>query len=112
VPTHVMLGRSVGLKDEEMAAMADWETASVFDDTDRLVLRYAEMLTRENRVNDALYAELEVRFPREELMELCMTVALAALVNRVHATFRTDVDDSTLAQVADAPFCSIGDRTA
>lgn len=103
-----MLGRSVGLTDGEMAAMADWDTAPVFDETDRLVLRYAEVLTRENRVDDALYAELEARFPREELLELCMTVALAALVNRVHATFRTDVDDSTRAQIGDAPFCPIG----
>ncbi len=103
-----MLGRSVGLTDEEMAAMADWNTVPVFDDTDRLVLRYAEVLTRENRVSDALYAELEARFPREELVELCMTVGLSALVNRVHATFHTDVDDSTRAQVGDAKFCPIG----
>lgn len=87
--------------------MADWDAVPMFDDTDRLVLRYAEVLTRENRVSDALYAELEARFPCEELLELCMTVGLAALVNRVHATFHTDVDDSTRAQVADAPFCAI-----
>ena len=47
--------------------MADWETTPLFDATDRLVLRYAEVLTRENRVDDGLYAELEARFPREEL---------------------------------------------
>ena len=103
-----MLGRSVGLKDDEMAAMADWATAAVFDDTDRVVLRYAEVLTRENRVSDALYADLAMRFAREELLELCMAVGLAALVNRVHATFHTDVDDSTRAHVGDAPFCPIG----
>jgi alkylhydroperoxidase family enzyme len=103
-----MLGRSVGLSDEEMAAMADADATSLFDDVDRLVLRYADVLTRENRVSDALYAELEARFSREELLELCVTVALAALVNRVHATFRTDVDDSTRTQVGDAAFCPIG----
>lgn len=103
-----MLGRSVGLTDAEMVAMADWETTPLFDATDRLVLRYAEVLTRENRVDDGLYAELEARFPREELLELCMTVALAAFVNRVHATFRTDVDDDTRTQVGDVSFCPIG----
>ena len=87
--------------------MPEWEPSSLFDTTDRLVLRYADVLTKENRVNDKLYAELEARFPRDELVELCMTVSLAALVNRVHATFRTDLDDSTRAQVADAPFCAI-----
>ena len=103
-----MLGRSVGLTDDEMAAMADTDTCPSFDATDRLVLRYSEILTRENRVSDALYAELEARFPREELVELCMTVALSAFVNRVHATFRTDVDDATSAQVGDVAFCPIG----
>ena len=88
--------------------MADWETTPLFDATDRLVLRYAEVLTRENRVDDALYAELEARFPREELLELCMTVALAAFVNRVHATFQTDVDGDTRTQVGDVSFCPLG----
>ena len=54
----MMLGRSVGLTDAEMAAMADWETTPLFDATDRLVLRYAEVLTQENRVDDALYLSL------------------------------------------------------
>ena len=37
-----------------------------------------------------------------------MTVALAALVTRVHATFQTDLDASTKQSVADGPACSIG----
>ena len=103
-----MLGRSIGLKDDEIAAMADAQSSALFDATDRLVLRYAEVLTRENRVSDDLYAELAARFPDNELVELCFTVGLAALVNRVHATFRTDVDDLTRAMVGDAAFCPIG----
>lgn len=103
-----MLGRSIGLTDEEIADMADAGASPRFDAADRLVLRYAEVLTRENRVSDELYSELAMRFSREELIELCFTVGLAALVNRVHATFRTDVDETTRASVGDAPFCPIG----
>lgn len=103
-----MLGQSVGLTNEEMASMAEPETCASFDETDRLVLRYSDVLTRENRVDDALYAELEKRFPKAELLELCFTVGLSNLVNRVHATFRTDLDDSTRAAVADGPACPIG----
>ena len=40
-----MLGRSVGLTDEEMAMRAEWDTTPLFDDTDRLVPRYAAVLT-------------------------------------------------------------------
>jgi alkylhydroperoxidase family enzyme len=103
-----MLGRSIGISDDEMAAMAEAQTSPLFDATDRLVLRYAQILTRENRVSDELYAELAARFPQDELVELCFTVGLAALVNRVHATFRTDVDSLTLSMVGDVAFCPIG----
>jgi alkylhydroperoxidase family enzyme len=103
-----MLGRSIGISDDEIAAMAESQTSARFDATDRLVLRYAEILTRENRVSDELYAELAARFPQDELVELCFTVGLAALVNRVHATFRTDVDAVTQAAVGEAAFCPIG----
>ncbi|MFT4583286.1 MAG: 4-carboxymuconolactone decarboxylase [Gammaproteobacteria bacterium] len=103
-----MLGRSVGLTDEEMASMADPTSCASFSDTDKLVLRYSEILTRENKVSEALYAELEKAFPREELVELAMTIGLAAMVNRVHSTFSTDVDSSTLDAVADGPACPIG----
>jgi alkylhydroperoxidase family enzyme len=103
-----MLGRSVGLSDEEMAGMAEPATVSSFDEVDRLVLRYAETSIREIRIPDELYAKLAARFPKQELIELSMTVALASLVNRVHATFRTDLDDSTRVQVADGPACPIG----
>ncbi len=88
--------------------MSDAESSPLFDDTDRLVIRYTEVLTRENRVDEPLYAELAAKFPREELMELCLAVGLAALVNRVHATFRTDLDGSTRESVGDAAFCPIG----
>ena len=103
-----MLGRSVGLTDEEMAAMADPDSCSSFDDKDKLVLRYSEILTRDNKVDKVLYAELETAFQREELVELAMTIGLSAMVNRVHATFDTDVDRETLDSVADGPACPIG----
>lgn len=103
-----MLGQSVGLTNEEMASMAEPETCTSFDETDKLVLRYSDVLTRENRVDDALYAQLERCFPKIELLELSFTVGLSNLVNRVHATFRTDLDDSTRAKVGDAPMCPIG----
>jgi alkylhydroperoxidase family enzyme len=103
-----MLGRSIGISDDEIAAMAESQTSALFDATDRLVLRYAETLTRENRVSDELYAELTARFPQDQLVELCFTVGLAALVNRIHATFRTDVDGVTQAAVGEAAFCPIG----
>ena len=43
-----------------------------------------------------------------EQVELCATVGLSAIVNRFHATFRTDVDETTVAGAGDVSFCPIG----
>lgn len=88
--------------------MAAPDSCASFDETDRLVLRYAEVLTRDNRIDDELYDALAARFPREELVQLCATVGLSAMVNRFHATFRTDVDDATAERAGDVSFCPIG----
>ena len=105
-----MLGLGVGLTSEEMASMGDPEACASFDAKDRLVLRYSEELTRHNRVDDALYAELEAAFDRQQLVELCMAVGVSALVNRVHATFMTDVDERTDAAVGHLAVCAIPRR--
>ena len=105
-----MLGRSVGLNDEELQAIMDWESAPIFDTKDRIVLRFTESLARDNKVSDELYAELSEYFSEPEIMKLCITVSFAGLVNRVHATFLTDLDQTTLETVADAPYCLLHSR--
>lgn len=105
-----MLGLSVGLTKEEMSLLGEPEACATFDDTDRLVLRYTETLARTNRVDDALYQALAARFPQEEIVELCLTIGFSSLVNRMHATFRTDLDESTASQVGDAMTCLLPAR--
>ena len=105
-----MLGLSVGLTNDEMALMGAPDSCASFDATDKLVLRYSEVLTRDNLVDDKLYAELAARFSKDELVELCVTVGLSAMVNRVHATFRTDIDESTEAAVAGMSACLLPAR--
>ena len=98
------------MNETEMAEVGSWETSDVFDDKDRLVLRYTDSLSRDNRVEDSLYKDLTAHFSEKEIMKLCITVSFAGLVNRVHATFLTDVDQTTLDTVADAPYCLIHSR--
>jgi alkylhydroperoxidase family enzyme len=91
-----------------MASMADGQQSPLFNDKEKLAMRYAETLTRTCRVSDELYRQLEAHFTHDEIVELCFLVGLSNLVNRVHATFQTDVDAQTRASVGDAAFCPIG----
>ena len=99
MPTHLALGSSAGLSDEELSWLADWRNAPCFDETDRLVLTYADSLTTAVSVPDDLWDALQGRFSEKEIFELCFSVGTANLVNRVHATFLTDVDAPTAARV-------------
>ena len=87
------------MSQDTITAIADWPSSDLFDTGDRLVLEFAEALTRHNRVDDALYASLENHFDRPQLVRLAMTIALAGMVNRIHATFHTDVDAATTARL-------------
>ena len=78
--------------------MKHWRDSERFDEADRLVLEFTETLTLHNRVDDDLYARLEQHFERRQLVRLAMTIALAGMVNRIHATFDTEVDEATLAR--------------
>lgn len=102
-----MLGRSVGLDDDELAALADWRESELFDEVDRAVLRYVDSVRLENRVPDEVFEALQSHFSQAEIMKLCIATTFAGLVNGVHATFRTELDASTLESVRDAPFCLI-----
>lgn len=63
------------------------------------VIRYARLATRMQPIDDATYGALEQYFERQQIMDLCLTVGLSNMVNRFHATFLTDVDERTLAQI-------------
>lgn len=64
------------------------------------IIRYARKSTRMEPIDDTTYADLARHFDRQQIIDLCLTVGLSNTVNRFHATFLTDVDESTLAEVA------------
>lgn len=64
----------------------------IYTPTERLVVEYSQTLTRLEPVDAALYARLAAAFTPAALVELCLIIGTAAMVNRFHATFHTDND--------------------
>lgn len=71
----------------------------VYDPAEAAIVRYAQKSTRLQPIDDATYGALAAHFSVEQIMDITMTVGLSNLVNRFHATFRTDVDGATLEEV-------------
>jgi alkylhydroperoxidase family enzyme len=93
----VLLGRSSGLRDEQMAHLADEVLPpELFAPREAAIIRYARTLARMQAIDDELYAELECHFDTQQIIELCFVVGTAGLVNRFHATFHTDLDGDTI----------------
>jgi alkylhydroperoxidase family enzyme len=102
VPTHVVLGRSAGLDEAQLAHIADDPLPpGVYSDEERAIVRYAQISTRSQSIGDALYADLSAFLSPQQLIELCFTVGVANVINRFHATFLTDVDSETTRALGD-----------
>ena len=95
-----MLGRSIGLSQEQILSLREWRTSDVYDPVDKLVLEYVEEYKQRHAVSDDLYERLVQHFSTRQIMDLCFTAGIADTINRFHATFLTDVDDETLADEA------------
>lgn len=72
----------------------------VYEAEEHAIIVYARKSTRLEPIDDTTYAALARYFSNEQIIDICMTVGLSNMVNRFHATFQTDVDAETLAEVA------------
>ena len=95
MPTHITLGRSVGLDEEHLGAIADDAPQPVYSEVEQVVVEYSRRLTRMDAIDDALYQELQRHFTLQQIMELCFTIGVSNIVNRFHATFHTPLDRRT-----------------
>jgi alkylhydroperoxidase family enzyme len=97
----------VGLTEDQMRHVADEMLPDgIYDDAEAAIVRYARKATRLEAIDDRTYGALARHFSTEQIMDICLTVGLSNMVNRFHATFLTDVDEETLAEV------EAGDRLA
>ena len=73
----------------------------LYGDAEAAIIRYAQKSTRLEPIDDVTYGDLAKHFTPAQQIDICLTVGVSNMVNRFHATFRTDVDAVTLAE-ADA----------
>ena len=70
------MGRQQGVTEEQIESLHDFESAACFDETERLVLRYAAAMTGTPvTVPDELFDKLKGRFEPRQLVELTSAIA-------------------------------------
>ena len=77
------LARSGGVPEEKLRELSLWRQSSRFEPTERLVLEYAEAMTRTPvEVTDELFGRLREEFDDRQMVELTMAIALENLYSR------------------------------
>ena len=70
------MGSALGISEEKLLALLDWESSALFDETERLVLEYADTMTITGRdVSDQLFERLQAAFDVDAIVELTEIVA-------------------------------------
>lgn len=91
---HCKASRDVGLREEQIEAIAAWSSSDVFSPVERAVLAYTDELVGQNgRVHDATFARLREHLSEEEILELTYITALYEMHAIMTRALRLEYDD-------------------
>ncbi len=82
----------MGVPKEKFDALPQYDTSPLFSDVERLVIRYAEEMTRKVQVDGALVEALKHELSPEELVQLTLTIAAANFTNRFNDALGTELE--------------------
>ena len=87
------MGRDAGITDQQLEALAAFETGTQFDRREKAVLRYAEGMTQTPaQVSDEVFAEVRAQFSDEQVVELTQAIALENFRARFNCALKIESD--------------------
>jgi 4-carboxymuconolactone decarboxylase len=79
---HLRMARKAGVREEQIAALADWRVSDSFNNKEKAALGLAEAVTH-GRVSDEVYSEASKHFDHADFVEISMVAAFYAMVARM-----------------------------
>jgi AhpD family alkylhydroperoxidase len=83
VHVHTYLGRQEGLTNTQLTELDNYRESDAYDTLQKLILRYAEDITRKIHSDPRVVEGLKQFLTEKELVELAMTVGVANMANRL-----------------------------
>jgi 4-carboxymuconolactone decarboxylase len=96
---HIPIARAVGLTDEEIASLQDFEEAGKFSDLERAAIRYVDASSQLTPDAPDLARDLKRWLSDRELLELTFCVGHWNMVARILVPLEVEVDDSLVAEL-------------
>jgi alkylhydroperoxidase family enzyme len=86
-PTYAL---KEGLTPAQVEALADWGASNLFNDKQRALLAYADAITLEIDVPDAVFAEVRKQFSVRQTVELTMLISAYNMLTRFLKALKVD----------------------
>ena len=77
---------------EKFDALPQYETSPLFDELERLVIRYAEQMTTRVQVDPALVEQLKKQLNAQQLVQLTLSIAAANFTNRFNEALGSELE--------------------
>jgi len=91
---HCKAARSVGLTEEQIAAVPAWQVANCYSPVERAVLAYTDALVYDGgRAADGVFAALKAHLTDEQILELTYVTALYDMHAVMSRALRLEYDD-------------------
>ena len=98
------MGRGVGVTDQQLLHLGDFESSPAFSELERLVLRYAEAMTRTPvDVPEELFGRLRARLDPRQMVELTSAIAWENYRARFDHAFGVEAEGFTEGAVCPLP---------
>jgi alkylhydroperoxidase family enzyme len=77
---------------EKFDALPQYATSPLFDELERLVIRYAEQMTTKVQVEPSLVEQLKKQLTPPQLVQLTLSIAAANFTNRFNEALGTELE--------------------
>ena len=79
---HRLLAMRADITEDEIAALPQYQRSPLFDEADKVVIRYAELVTRAALVREPDLQALRMHFSPDQIVQLTLIVCAANFTNR------------------------------
>jgi len=89
---HVPIALRMGVREEQIDALNDWENSGKFNEQERAVLRYTDEVTKNIRVKDDTFAGVRGFLSEEGVVELTTTIGYYGMVCRILEALQIELE--------------------
>src|SRR5207237_10640256 len=95
IVAHKHIGKTVGVTDEQNAALEDWKSATCFNELQRAALAFTDEIVELRRPTDATFNAIAVKLTPAALIELQLSVGFYIMTSKFLETFGIDLQPVT-----------------